>query len=148
MPEAFSFERRVGFAETDAAGLVHFSNFFRYMEEAEAALFRAIDWPLFTSEQGVIAGFPKRAAECDYRRPLYFDDVFTIEVALRKLRASALTWQFTFRRGPDVCAYGQYTTIYARRDAASEGIAPALVPDALRERLERYCTEEPADAQK
>ena len=33
--------RRVQFHETDLAGLVHFSIFFRYMEEAEHALWRA-----------------------------------------------------------------------------------------------------------
>ena len=31
----FRQTRRVQFAETDLAGIVHFSNFFRYMEEAE-----------------------------------------------------------------------------------------------------------------
>ncbi len=37
----FRYQRRVQFAETDAAGMVHFANFFRYMEEAEHALWRA-----------------------------------------------------------------------------------------------------------
>ena len=33
-------QRRVEFSETDAAGIVHFSNFFRYMEGAEHAFLR------------------------------------------------------------------------------------------------------------
>ena len=41
MPAGFAYRRRVQFAETDLAGLVHFSMFFRYMEEAEHALWRA-----------------------------------------------------------------------------------------------------------
>ena len=37
----FRYSRRVQFAETDLAGIVHFSWMFRYMEEAEHALWRA-----------------------------------------------------------------------------------------------------------
>ena len=37
----FVYKRRVQFAETDLAGIVHFSTIFRYMEEAEHALWRA-----------------------------------------------------------------------------------------------------------
>ena len=40
MPSEFRLRRRVQFYETDAAGMVHFSWFFRYMEEAEHALWR------------------------------------------------------------------------------------------------------------
>ena len=41
MDGAFRYARRVQFGETDMAGIVHFSWMFRYMEEAEHALWRA-----------------------------------------------------------------------------------------------------------
>src|SRR5689334_6065032 len=37
----FRYTRRVQFSETDMAGIVHFSAYFRFMEEAEHALWRA-----------------------------------------------------------------------------------------------------------
>ena len=40
MSSEFRLKRRVHFYETDAAGIVHFSTYFRYMEEAEHALWR------------------------------------------------------------------------------------------------------------
>ena len=40
MPSEHRMRRRVQFYETDAAGIVHFSWFYRYMEEAEHALWR------------------------------------------------------------------------------------------------------------
>ncbi|MFM8187245.1 MAG: acyl-CoA thioesterase [Pirellula sp.] len=43
----FSWNRRVEFAETDAAGIVHFSSFFLYMEQAEHALFRSLGLSIF-----------------------------------------------------------------------------------------------------
>ena len=39
MANHFHFSKRVEFSETDMAGIVHFSNFFRYMEMAEHAYF-------------------------------------------------------------------------------------------------------------
>ena len=41
MPQGFRYTRRVQFSETDLAGIAHFSTYFRYMEEAEHALWRA-----------------------------------------------------------------------------------------------------------
>jgi hypothetical protein len=37
----FRATRRVEFNETDLAGIVHFSNFFRYMETVEGAFYRS-----------------------------------------------------------------------------------------------------------
>jgi acyl-CoA thioesterase FadM len=42
VPDTFSINRRVQFAETDMAGIVHFSNYFRWMEEVEHAFFRSV----------------------------------------------------------------------------------------------------------
>ena len=42
MAHSFSMTRSVTFAETDMAGILHFSNYFRYMEEAEHAFFRSL----------------------------------------------------------------------------------------------------------
>lgn len=137
MAAPFTYPRRVAFVETDAAGLVHFSNFFRYMEEAEAACLRSLDWPMFQDlGGGAVTGFPKRAAQCDYRRPLYFGNLCEIDVAVAELRASAIRWHFTFRLGSDICAEGGYTTVHARREAGGNGIIACLIPDELRSRLQ------------
>ena len=40
-PAAFKTRRRVEFRDTDAAGIVHFSAFFFWMESAEHELLRA-----------------------------------------------------------------------------------------------------------
>ena len=42
MAYEFKVRRRVEFSETDMAGIVHYSNFFRYMEAAEHAFFRSL----------------------------------------------------------------------------------------------------------
>ncbi|HCQ99158.1 MAG TPA: acyl-CoA thioesterase, partial [Acidobacteria bacterium] len=52
----FRLARRVQFYETDTAGLVHFSVFFRYLEEAEHAMWRAAG--LSIAPPGADIGFP------------------------------------------------------------------------------------------
>ena len=48
-PPGFRYSRRVQFSETDLAGIAHFSAFFRFMEEAEHALWRAAGLSNFSS---------------------------------------------------------------------------------------------------
>ena len=42
MPYEFQLSRRVEFSDTDMAGIMHFSNFFRFMEAAETAFLRSL----------------------------------------------------------------------------------------------------------
>ena len=42
MSYEFQITRRVEFSETDMAGIMHFSNYFRFMETAEHAFFRSL----------------------------------------------------------------------------------------------------------
>ena len=60
MPREHRLSRRVQFYETDAAGIVHFSCFYRYMEEAEHALWRAAG--LSINPTHPVVGFPRVAA--------------------------------------------------------------------------------------
>ena len=71
--------RRVQFHETDLAGLVHFSVFFRYMEEAEHALWRAAG--LSIHPPGTEVGWPRRSTGFEFYRALRFEDEF--EVCIR-----------------------------------------------------------------
>ena len=46
MPYEFKLTRRIEFAETDMAGIVHFANFYRMMEVTEHAFFRSLGFSL------------------------------------------------------------------------------------------------------
>lgn len=58
MSEVFKTKRRVEFRETDMAGIVHFSNFFAYMEQAEHALLRSLDLGVMCNIDGRTLAFP------------------------------------------------------------------------------------------
>jgi YbgC/YbaW family acyl-CoA thioester hydrolase len=87
----FRLKRRVQFYETDAAGIVHFSNYFRYMEEAEHEMWR--DAGLSIAPQGSEIGWPRVQVSFEYFRPLRFEEEFEahiriIEIAEKRIRYS------------------------------------------------------------
>ena len=82
--------RRVLFSETDTAGIVHFSNFFRYFEDAEHALWRAAGLSIHSHESPI--GWPRVSARCDYHRPLRFEQEFEVHIRISELTKRAITY--------------------------------------------------------
>lgn len=89
MPFEHRLKRRVQFYETDMAGIVHFSCYFRYLEEAEHAMWREAGLSI---ADGAGIGWPRIAASFEYLRPLKFDDEF--EVRLRVVGKDARTIRY------------------------------------------------------
>jgi YbgC/YbaW family acyl-CoA thioester hydrolase len=85
---AFVVRRAVEFCETDMAGILHFSNFFRFMEAAEHAYLRACGLNVIMTWQGETVTFPRVSASCDYVKPARFQDVLDIEVRVEKIGRS------------------------------------------------------------
>ena len=96
MAHEFRYHRRVEFPETDLAGIVHFSNYFRYMEAAEHAFFRSLGLTVHLEQNGRIVGWPRVATECSYIRPLRFEDEFEIHLIVRQKNHKSLTYDFNF----------------------------------------------------
>jgi YbgC/YbaW family acyl-CoA thioester hydrolase len=98
MPFEFRAVRRVEFSETDMAGIVHFSNFFRYMETAEHGFFRSLGHSVVMEEFDPPLGWPRVNATCDYRQPLRFEDEVEIHLLVSEKRSKSLTFTFIFRK--------------------------------------------------
>ncbi len=96
MPTEYSLKRRVHFYETDLAGIVHFSCFFRNMEEAEHALWREAG--LSIAPAGEI-GWPREAASFDFHRYLKFEDEFEILVRVTAVTVRTISYACVLTRG-------------------------------------------------
>src|SRR5688572_4209810 len=83
--------RRVQFSETDVAGLVHFSNFFRYFEDAEHALWREAGLSIHPEQSPI--GWPRLAASCEFHRPLKFEQEFDITVVISELGTRTISYE-------------------------------------------------------
>ncbi len=132
-------QRTIEFSDTDAAGLVHFSNYFRYMETAERVFFEQAGLPLFDGTEKR-EGFPRVEASCSYNAPLRFGDEVLITLTLERVRSCALHYSFTFSRingeeSPQAVATGQMTTVFSRVDAGSGQVKAQAIPDDWLQKL-------------
>ena len=130
MPSTFRLTRRVAFSETDAASIVHFAEFFRYMEDAEHAMLRDLGLSVHRDIGDDVAGFPRVSASCDYRKPLRFEDVFTIDVHVAGKTDKSVTYGFTFRQADDTdaLATGTLKVVYAIKPAGEGKFKAAPLP--------------------
>jgi len=129
---AFRFTRRVLFYETDLAGMVHFSNFFRYMEEAEHALWRAAG--LRIDGTGCDTGWPRVSATFDYKSPLFFEDEFVVGVRVHAVTRRTIQYTFALtRNGTDIGAGSMTTACVTRQPGPMRAVdVPADIIDKLR----------------
>ena len=134
MPYEFKLTRRVEFAETDMAGIVHFSNFFRMMEATEHAFFRSLGFTVHGHENGATTGWPRVSASCDFSRPLRFEEEVEIHLLVSEVRSRSIRYQFIFRKladGSEV-ARGQLATVCATVDKTLGKLVPVAIPDPIR----------------
>lgn len=117
---AFAITRRVEFHETDAAGLMHFSNYYRWMEVCEHEWFRSLSLPMMSEVDGVRFGWPRREASCGFLRPLRCGDVVRVTARLVELGETSVGYEFVFEKDRagkwTEVARGRMTTVHVRQD--------------------------------
>ena len=133
MPSTHTITRRVEFSETDQAGIVHYSNFFRYMEACEHDFFRALGTSIVDKTSGV--GWPRVHATCEYRKPLFFEDEFTITLRVTGKTSKSISYEFFFTKDGDEIANGGLTICCVRRDDTG-AMKAADIPTDLAAKIE------------
>ena len=105
--------RRVQFHETDLAGVVHFSRYFLYMEEAEHALWRAAGLSIHPKHSEI--GWPRVHASFDYHRALRFEDEFEVRIRIVAIDEGTIRYSCVLSRGETRIATGRFTIACASR---------------------------------
>src|SRR5207247_11472655 len=113
MPSEYRLRRRVQFYETDVAGIVHFSWFFRYMEEAEHALWREAGLSIHPPESDI--GWPRVAASCDFHGALRFEDEFDVSIRVEAVPRKTIRYACLLTRGHAKLATRALTIACARK---------------------------------
>ena len=138
MPYEFKIMRFVEFNETDMAGIVHYANFFHYMEAAEHAFFRSLGFSIWTQNVEPPVGWPRVHAECDFKSPLRFEDEVEVHLLVMEKKSKSLSYQFRFRKlnvKPAVeVARGMVTTVCVTQ--AHGKLTAAPIPRAVADKIE------------
>lgn len=86
----FVFERKINYYETDKMGVVHHSNYIRYMEEARCSWLESIEMPFSLLEENGIT-IPVLGVNCDYKYHVTFDDTIIINLFIKEYSGVRMT---------------------------------------------------------
>lgn len=144
MEYQFTHRRRVAFSETDLAGIMHFSNFFRWMEETEHAFYRSLGLsvhPLQYGANDASTGWPRLKAAAEYRLPLNFEEEIDVELLVAEIRTRAIRYSFRFWKGGDssaghqLAATGELVVVAVTSDPETRKMKSTAIPEAFRLRI-------------
>lgn len=135
--------RRIEFADTDMAGIVHFARFFVFMETAEHEFLRGLGKPVHFEHQGCEVGWPRVAASCEYKSPARLGDELDIHLRVWRKGRRAMTYRIDFSCGGRRVAQGEISSIFCalpwKSTAEMTGQLkpqPIPIPDFLADQIE------------
>lgn len=134
-PVSLTTRRRVEFRDTDAAGIVHFSAFFFWMESAEHELLRLAGLHVFERQaDGSEYSWPRVSVSCDYRSAVRFGDELDIAVHVAEIGRSSVTYRFVFEHDGRAVAEGRVVAVrcLVRPGGRLQAVA---IPDDISRRL-------------
>jgi len=133
---SFKTSFRVSWVDTDAAGIVHFSNYFKYFEKAEEELYRILNFNFesVAEKYGII--LPRVEAWCRYKSPLRFNDPVEIEVSVKEIKEKAIKYWFKVynKRSRQLAAEGYIVAVAADKNLGKA----AKIPEEIAEKLKAY----------
>ena len=127
MSAEFEWKVRVYYEDTDAAGVVFYANYLRYMERARTEWLRYIGFEhhRLNEEYGVL--FAVKKLTIDYIMPAHLDDLLTITSSLASHRGASLLFQQEMRNEQQLLSRADVKV--ACLNAIT--LRPAKMPDVL-----------------
>ena len=131
-------QRRVEFHDTDQAGIIHFSNYFKYMDTAVAEFFRALGLPgPLTKYWGGIAedefDWPYVGTSCQFKKPAKFDDLLQIHISVKRIGNKSMTFEIALQKESEELARGEILAVCCK--TAGGHPRSHEIPSEIRERI-------------
>lgn len=139
MHHEYKTTRRVEFPDTDMAGIMHFTNFFKFMESTEHAFFRSLGLNIHVDEPDYMAGWARASVSCDYLRPAHYPDLLEVRLTVVEVGTRRIEYAFEFRiideqgdqeLGP-VIAKGKMTVAHVAKARGDERMRSTRVPEEV-----------------
>jgi acyl-CoA thioester hydrolase len=141
MPAEFTMKRTVQFAETDMAGVMHFANYFRIMEEVEHAFWRSLGMSVHMIVHEPEFGWPRVKVTCEYFAPARFEDELDVRLRVARIGEKSAEFEIEFTRDGKRLAQGRTTAVCCALDG--RGSFQAIeIPPQVREKLAGGATQD------
>ena len=130
-PAAFVWPVRVYYEDTDAAGVVFYANYLKFMERARTEWLRALGFEQTTLMHDHNVVFVVRSLAVEYLRPALFNDELAVTVALRGVRGSLIEIAQSVRRGAHNLVVGEVAVACIN----TQSFKPVRIPHSILEKL-------------
>ena len=138
MASFFKCTRRVEFCETDMAGIVHFSNFYKWMEQTEHEFFRSLGLSVVHQlADGSTIGWPRVSAQCRFESPAHYEDLLEVFLTIQRIGVKSLTLDVAFSVAGRPIARGTMKTVCCIL-RPGEALQSLEIPDQFRSQMEEY----------
>ena len=106
----FTYERRINYYETDKMGIVHHSNYIRFLEEARCAFLDNIGIP-YKSIEDIGLMIPVLGVNCNFKHHVTYDDVILIKVWVKEFNGVRLimSYEVNDKKTNDIVLTGETT---------------------------------------
>ena len=122
---------RVYYEDTDAAGVVFYANYLKFMERARTEWLRALGFEQTTLMHDHNVVFVVRSLAVEYLRPAVFNDELEVTVSLTRARGSLLEISQSIRRGPRALVTGAVKVACVN----TRSFKPVRIPDPILKKL-------------
>ena len=128
--------RKVEYVDTDMSGIVHFSRYLIYMENAEHAFLEALGTRVQWREGEREMTFPRVAVACEYLSPSRFGDELEVHLKVLRKGTKSLTYGFEITRSGTAVSRGRTTCACCELGGPEEGLRSVPIPAWIAERIE------------
>ena len=120
------------------AGIVHFSNFYKWMEQAEHEFFRSLGLTIVNHQSnGVVIGWPRVSAQCRFESPARYEDIVDVFLTVQRIGVKSLTYDVVFSCGDRVIARGTMKTVSCVM-CPGEKLQSVEIPSEYLAKLQEY----------
>jgi acyl-CoA thioester hydrolase len=135
MAYEFRHRRLVQYIDTDAGGIIHFTNYFRYMEETETAFYRSVGVNLVLETSRGTSVCPRVSASCDFKKTVTFGDELDIHLWVIRKGRSSVGYEFSFQCREEEVAHGKLIVAWVTKQPDGS-IKSSPIPKPVDEALE------------
>jgi len=135
----FTYQTKIKLHETDAAGLLFFSNQFKIIHDAYESLLESIGFGFADLIRNKDYFLPIVHTEADYKAPMFVGDLIEIRVKVSQVGKTSFTFSYELRDAADKLT-GTAQTVHVTMDKASRSKIP--LPSDMRSKIEELYVED------
>ena len=133
MPQPFIIEEHVRWSDVDAAGIIFYGAYVRFVELAEMELFRAAGMPYGEVFQRYDCMLPRAQVHTEFTWPARLDDRLRVAAYFTRIGQSSLTLQYDVVHLPTghLAAHGHLVLVCTHRETMRSQPLPAELVERL-----------------